>query len=109
MGLVRLWTLENNLLQFIKSPYFHTVFLILSKLLYIQLRRCYSMRDFHNSPEWNTAKVYLFGDELTEKAAILSPLCVLGTRNESSIKETFTYLKSAYVVHEPTNELANIF
>lgn len=67
------------------------------------------MRDFHNSPEWNIAKVYLFGDELPEKVVIRSPLCVLGTRNESSIKETFTYFKSAYVVHEPTPELANIF
>ena len=48
---------------------------------------CWCTKEFHNNPEWNITKVYLFGDKLIKKIRICSLLCVLGTRTESSSQE----------------------
>ena len=50
---------------------------------------CWRTKEFHNSPKWSIEKVYLSGDELTVRVAILSPLHALGTGIKSRSQETF--------------------
>ena len=46
-------------------------------------RKYWPTKEFHNSPEWNITKVYLFGDKLTVRVLICSPLPTLGSGSES--------------------------
>lgn len=38
---------------------------------------CSCIKEFHNSPGWSIAKVYLLGNKLTVWVVIYSPLCML--------------------------------
>ena len=78
---------------------------LVSFCCFIALARTWSTGDvqkssFNNSPEWRITKVYLFGDKLTERVAIHSPLHIMGTGTESSSQEGHTCFLSAFIVHE---------
>ena len=55
---------------------------------------------------FTTTKVYLFGDKLTERVAIHSPLCVLGTGTESSSQEARACFSPAFITHETTSKVS---
>ena len=61
-----------------------------------------------STPEWSIFYtpfiygVYLFGDKLTERVAIHSPLHALGTGTESCSQEAHTCFSPAFIIHETT-------
>lgn len=80
--------------------------LLFSRKMHFQGQRannklCRCVKEFHSSLDWSITKDWLFGDKLTVRVDIHSPLSALGTGTEPAKKGLH-----ALLVHETTPKVA---